>query len=159
MSTLIFKTKKHYSEAEKGLAIIAAIFMLLILTALGAIAISVSTGDIQSSVALVGEKVALNATEKGVSRLVENFNPYNLDASEHQTYAADLNNDTHSRYQIGKPEKLEEGEGPECIQLAGHQQGMGMALYDADVRGINTKYNSSLDVRVGLGYGPVQCTP
>ena len=164
MSTLIFKTKKHFNKAEKGMAIIAAIFLCLILTALGAIAITISTGDIKSSVALVGEKTAFTATEKGIFRLVENFDPADLDASERETDTADLANDTHSRYQIGKPFIPDPASGPESIPLSGGYQigggqTFGLARYNAVVRGVNTKHNTGLEVTVGLGYGPVDITP
>ena len=141
------------------MAIIAAIFLCLILTALGALAITVSTGEIRSSVALVGEKKAFTATEKGIFRLVETFNPYDLDASERGTDAADKANDAFSHYKIGKPSLPPVGSGPESLPLRNYQQGMGLARYNANVRGINTKHNSSLKVTVGLGYGPVDLAP
>lgn len=141
------------------MAIIAAIFLVLILTALGALAITVSTGDIRSSVALVGEKKALTATEKGIFRLVENFNPSNLDASAKETYPADLANDIHSRYEIEKPFIPDHASGPETLPLKGFQQNIGLARYNAKVRGINTKHSTSLEVTAGLGYGPVEIGP
>ena len=63
---------------RKGFALITAILAIMILMALGFLAISVTTGDLKITSRVVGEKKALSAAETGIHRLMQNFDPANM---------------------------------------------------------------------------------
>ena len=151
----MIKTKIYNSE--KGIALVAALFMCMLLLALGTIIVTLSTGDISASAQLVGEKKAMSAAEKGITRLVINFNPYNPSASAQETETEDTDVDSNSLYQIEGATLPDIG--PEYIPMSGESiaggQIFGRVRYNSNVRGINTTYNTSVRIGVGLGYGPV----
>ena len=66
------------SGDRKGFALITAILAIMILMALGFLAISVTTGDLKITSRVVGEKKALSAAETGIHRLMQNFDPANM---------------------------------------------------------------------------------
>jgi hypothetical protein len=159
MRLAMFRAKKHYINSEKGIALVAALFFCLILMALGAVVITLSTGDIGTSSRLVGQKRALAAAEKGVARLTQKFDPYNRAASATNTYAEDLGVDTHSRYSISLPQPVSlNGELVEIHSMRGFDEKWGMAIYTANVTGRNTIDNTSVTVGVGFGHGPVDAS-
>ena len=106
---------------------------------------------------MVEESAAKYAAEKGITRLVQNFDPQNLGASAQTTVAADLAVDTYSRYQIEAA--VESTIGPEFVPIQGFNIGgaqvFGLKRYNSRVRGINMKYNTSVSIDAGLGFGPV----
>jgi hypothetical protein len=156
----MFRSKKYYINAEKGIALVAALLACLILLALGAVVITISTGDIGTSSRLVGNKRAIMAAEKGVARLTQNFDPLNIAASAGNTNAADLTVDPQSQYTIGTPSLPTTG--PMVIPLAGYSlaggQTAGLTRFNANVTGQNTLYNTRVTIGVGVGYGPVEMT-
>ena len=52
----MFKSKKYYINSEKGFALVLALIACLILVALGALVINLSTGDLKTSGQILGEK-------------------------------------------------------------------------------------------------------
>jgi hypothetical protein len=158
----MFRSKKYYINAEKGIALIAALLACLILMALGTLVITLSTGDIRTSSQLVGEKRAVTAAEKGIVRLTQNFNPDpdHLAANANTTLPDDLAADSHSKYQIGTPSVP--AAGPTVIPMAGYSlaggQTAGLTIFNANVTGQNTLYNTRVTIGVGVGYGPVEMT-
>ena len=156
----MFRSKKYYINAEKGIALIAALMACLILMALGTLVITLSTGDIGTSSQLVGAKRAVTAAEKGITRLTQNFDPLNLAASAQTTVAADSAVDPQSQYTIGTP--FSPVAGPTVIPMAGYSlaggQTAGLTIFNVNVTGQNTLYNTRVTVGVGVGYGPVEMT-
>ena len=67
---------------RKGFALVTAILAIMILMALGFLAISVTTGDLKITSRVVGEKKALSAAETGIHRLMQNFDPENMAAAQ-----------------------------------------------------------------------------
>ena len=148
----------HPETSRKGFALVTAILAIMILMALGYLAISVSTGDLKISGRLVGEKKALTAAETGIHRLMQSFNPENMAAS--QAANVDIADVPGSRYTVGNVGRPTAG--PETSPLKGYSIGGGQQWghrrYTAIVTGEYTHYDSSVQISVGMGYGPIEIT-
>lgn len=150
------KSIKYCLHSEKGFALIAAIIACVILIALGALVVALSTGDIKTSSRVVGDKRAMAAVEKGIHRMMQNFVPNNPVANEKnfsETVADDLAVDTHSRYEIvfvspGNPRSM----------IGYDLTKWGMTTLNMNVTGQNTLHNTRVTIGVGVGYGPVDST-
>ncbi|MDX9819671.1 MAG: pilus assembly PilX N-terminal domain-containing protein, partial [Desulfococcus multivorans] len=108
MPDLIRRGKERAATGrERGFALVTAILAVMILLALGYLALSVSTGDLRISTRLVGEKKALSAAETGIYRMMQDFDPSTMLADKVNTdYQADASADPASKYRItnvGKP--------------------------------------------------------
>jgi hypothetical protein len=64
-------------NSEGGFALIIAIIGILIITAVGYFALTVSTGDLRIAARLVCERKAFSAAESGVHILLSGFSPEN----------------------------------------------------------------------------------
>jgi hypothetical protein len=73
----MFTMKKNILNNEKGFALLAALMACLILIAIGILVINMSTGDLFTSSATVGNKKALLAAESGVPKLLNDIQPEN----------------------------------------------------------------------------------
>jgi Tfp pilus assembly protein PilX len=144
---------------QRGFALITAILAIMILMALGYLVITVSTGDLKISSRVVGEKKALSAAETGIHRMMQNFDPATMLADKvGVTYQVDAAADPESKYTIGNVGRPSSG--PEMLPMAGYSIGggqqWGQRRYVGSVTGINTSYNSSVQVDTGMGYGPIE---
>jgi len=148
------------NQKEKGFALIAALLTIWVLTAVGILVFTVSTQDIRISGRLVGEKKAFAAAEAGVHRLTQILDPGNLSAAAVSDQQVDPSNDPDSRYTIGTPARPTSG--PSTVPLPGYAIGggqqWGQERFIARVTGRNTRYNSMVQIDVGVGYGPVEIT-
>jgi hypothetical protein len=148
------EAKKHLRRrGEKGFTLVVALMAILILLALGFLALNVTTGDLQIAHRVVGEKKALMAAEAGIQVLTSTFSPANLTAI---TGVVDANVDPASRYTINVP-SVPTGVGvPVFLPMPGYAiaggQEWGQKLYETSVRGENTNYGSNVTVDVGFGY-------
>ena len=144
---------------EPGFALIAALLSIWILTAMGLLVFTVTTQDVRISSRMVGEKKAFYATEAGVHRLIQDFNPLNLNISAKADVPVDAR-DLSSRYTIETPAPPKKG--PAAIPLAGYSSGggqqWGSTRFVSVVTGKNTKYQSTVQVDAGVGFGPVEIT-
>jgi hypothetical protein len=147
-------------EDGKGFALITAILAIMILMALGFLALSVTTGDLKITARVVGEKKAMIATETGIHRLMQNFDPVNMAAVQVANVQVDAAADAASRYTISAVRRP--ASGPDALPLRGYAIGggqqWGQRRYMGSVTGSNTNYNSSLTIDVGMGYGPIEIT-
>jgi hypothetical protein len=145
-------------NSEKGFALIAAIMAMLVLTAVGLLAFTLSTQDIRISSRLVGEKKAFSAAEAGVHRFTINFDPANLNASQTGFQTVDAGNDATSEFQVGLPTRPTSG--PGSLPLPGYSIGggqqWGQERFNNRVTGRNTRYQSLVQVDVGAGFGPIE---
>jgi len=131
-----------------------------ILFALAMLIIQLSTGDLKVSSRNVGDKKALSAAEAGIHRLIQNFDPANITAAQATSVQVNAAADPASRYSIsnvGRP-----AAGPDALPLRGYSIGggqqWGQRRYVGSVTGVNTNYNSSATIDVGMGYGPIEIT-
>jgi Tfp pilus assembly protein PilX len=147
---------------EAGFALIAALLTVWILTAVGILVFTMTTQDVRISSRMVGEKKAFFATEAGIHDLTRGFDPLNLtDSSKYdKDFFVNTGLDPHTRYRIGPPAVPTSG--PSAVPLigysAGGQQQWGSTRFVTTVTGSSTSYNSTVQVGVGVGYGPVEIT-
>ena len=143
-----------------GFALIVAILALFLLTGLGLLVFTVSTRDVRISSRVVGEKKAFSAAETGVHRVSQGLDPENLATSAVTGVQVDPGNDPDSRYTIESP--FRPTSGPATIPLPGYAIGggqvWGQERFAARVTGMNNRYQSSVQIDVGLGFGPVEIT-
>ena len=144
--------------SAEGFALIASLLTVFILTAMGLLVFTVTTQDVRMSSRSIGEKKAFSAAETGLHQMMRTFDPDNLAAMQVSHVQIDSTNDTQTQYSIspaGFPSN-----GPEALPLAGYSmsggQTWGQNRYLASVTGTNTRYNSNLQIDVGLGYGPIE---
>jgi len=149
---------KIKSQKKNGFALIAALMAIWILTAVGILVFTISTQDIRISGRLIGEKKAFAAVETGIHRLAQTLDPANLAAVP--STQVDPTNDPDSLYAVGTPARPTTG--PSTLPLAGYSIGggqqWGQERFNARVTGTNTRYNSRVEVDVGVGYGPIEIT-
>jgi Tfp pilus assembly protein PilX len=158
--------KKMNLSNEKGFALLAAIMACLILLAVGMLVINMTTGDLRSSSATVGNKKALAATESGVHRLIQDFNPDLTTwtaANDYTTNCAattpsyiwrsiTAGTDANTQYAVCAPT----GSDQAPLSIAGSAiDEWAMMRYNGSIVGQNTSYNSLTKVNIGIGYGPV----
>ena len=152
---------------EKGFALVAAIIASLILMAVGILVINMSTGDLRASVATVGDKKALAATESGIHRVMQDFSPVDTTWTAANNYSTCPTppatptyiwrsiaggTDTNTQFAVCAPTLSSAAPVP----LPGYALGeWGMMRYNGAVVGKNTSYNSLITVDIGIGYGPV----
>jgi hypothetical protein len=159
MSSTEKKGIRRFGDQD-GFTLVTAILAIMILMALGFLALSVTTGDFRVTNRVVGEKKALAAVETGIHRLMQNFDPANTTGAQVTDVQVDAAADPGSRYTIsgvGRPNS-----GPESLPLKGYSMGggqqWGQRRYVGSVTGTNTNYGSSVTVDVGMGYGPIEIT-
>jgi Tfp pilus assembly protein PilX len=149
---------KIKSQKKNGFALIAALMAIWILTAVGILVFTISTQDIRISGRLIGEKKAFAAVETGVHRLSQILDPANPVATP--STQVDATNDPDSLYAVSAPARPTTG--PSTLPLAGYAIGggqqWGQERFNARVTGTNTRYNSMVQVDVGVGYGPIEIT-
>jgi Tfp pilus assembly protein PilX len=157
----IKKTGVGNSGKEKGFALVTALLAIMILLALGFLALTVTTGDLRITSRVVGEKKAMAAAETGIHRLVENFDPTNMAGSQVADVQVGATADPDSRYTVsnlGVP-----ASGAESLPLKGYAIGggktWGQRRYMGSVTGVNTRYTSSVTIALGMGFGPVPISP
>jgi Tfp pilus assembly protein PilX len=145
-------------KSERGFALIAALLANLILLAVGIVAINLSTQDIRISMKMVGEKKAMAAAESGIHALTQNFDPANLTGSALTNVQVDATNDPNSRYTVAAPTPPTTG--PTVLPMAGYSIGggqmWGQERFDTTVTGTNTAYNATVQIDIGLGFGPIE---
>ncbi len=146
----------RFLKNRSGFALIAALLVIWILSAVGLLVFTVTTRDVRISSRTVGEKKAFYATEAGIHRLTQLFDPLNLSNAE-KSDTVDIR-DSSSQYTIGKAAIPTTG--PAVIPIAGYSVGggeqWGTPRFVATVTGTNTKYGSTVQVDVGVGLGPVE---
>lgn len=160
--------KKMNLRNERGFALMAAIIACLILLALGMLVINMSTGDLRSSVMTVGNKKSLAATESGIHRVIQDFNPpaalayATTDCATNPTNpsynwqsissGASVGIDANTRFAVCAPTASDMP--PVSIPGSAIDE-WAMMRYNGSIVGENTSYNSLTKVDIGIGFGPV----
>lgn len=147
-------TNQHQDLSEKGFALVLALIACMILVALGALIMTLSTGDIRTSSQILGQKRAMIAAEKGIQRLVQQYNFDNIPAVNQTTFAADLAVDPNSLYTISIPNATG------TLHPVGFGMEWQVSTYDVEVTGWNKQYGgtdttpgaSKVSIGVGIGH-------
>jgi Tfp pilus assembly protein PilX len=158
---MLSHNRKEFISSQKGFALVTAILACVILFALALLVIYLSTSDLRTSGRSVGEKKALNAAETGIQRMIQNFDPQNLAASQTtEEQQVDAANDPNSVYTIGIPANPASGKLflPMIGYSIGGGQSWGQRHYAVTVEGRNTAYNTRVEIATGIGYGPIEIT-
>ncbi|MEN6464339.1 MAG: hypothetical protein ABFD62_04075 [Syntrophaceae bacterium] len=146
-------------EDGGGFALIVALLSNMVLLAFCVLSVWIATKDIRISSRMVGEKLALDAAESGIHQMMADFNPEDLAASQRTDIQIDPQN-SNSLYSGSTPARPITG--PMMIPLPGYSIGggqqWGQTRYNTTVTGTNTKYNSRVEIEVGIGYGPIEIT-
>jgi hypothetical protein len=141
-----------------GFALIASLLTVFMLTAMGLLVFTVTTQDVRMSSRSIGEKKAFSAAETGLHLMMQVFNPDDLPALLVSHVPIDTTNDPQTQYSVSAASFPSNG--PEALPLAGYSMGGGQTWgqnrYFAQVAGTNTRYNSNLQIDVGLGFGPIE---
>ncbi len=145
------------TKNQNGFSLVIALFAILILMALGFLAISVPTSDLQITTRIVGEKKALIAAEAGINMLSQSFTP---DSTSGVTGQVVDSSDPASIYSISNATRPTSG--ADMLPLKGYAIGggqqWGQMIFNVRVTGENTNYGSQVQIDVGMGYGPVEIT-
>jgi len=166
--------EKKLIQNEKGIALLMALIACLILLAVGMLVMNMSTGDLIASSLSMGNRKALIATESGVNRFLQDFDPTTstmasasysplYDGGGHLCGNVDYatssyvynttpgGNDDGSQFAICTPHTTRAplpAWGYDPTKWAYYR-------YDTTVVGKNTSYGSTYTVDVGIGFGPV----
>jgi len=162
---------KKKRTGERGFALVTALIACLILFALAMLIIHLSTGDLRVSSKSVGDKKAMSATETGIHRMMQTFDPQNLantaiisttpnaiNISGVYYLQVDATNDPNSVYTIAAPTLP--ASGPAFLPMTGYSigggQSWGQRRYQVAVGGRNSTYGTKVDIQTGIGYGPIE---
>ncbi|MDD5167438.1 MAG: hypothetical protein PHN75_01360 [Syntrophales bacterium] len=145
-------------HSERGFALVTAIIACVVLFALAMLVIQFSTGDLRVSARSVGDKKASLSAETGIQNLMLNFDPSSPAAASN--VQVDSANDPGSIYSYTAPSVP--ASGPASLPLTGYSigggQSWGQTRFESTVTGQNTRYGTSVQIGIGLGYGPVEIT-
>jgi Tfp pilus assembly protein PilX len=141
---------------EGGFALVAALLANLILLAVGIIALNLSSQDIRVSVRTMADKKAVTAAETGVHRLALDFiSEANIPALTGKVYN-DFSSDSGTKATVVSIVK-----NPNSVtapSMPGYQIGgtvsWSQEVYQVEIKGENTRYNSVVNVVAGFGHGP-----
>jgi type II secretory pathway pseudopilin PulG len=147
-------------KSQRGFILLAAIIACAILAALGILVLSLSTGDLRTSAATLGEKRALGAVESGFHLLTQYFSidpQYQSDCHLTGTqawkslYPYDPVNAPGAQYIISgcTPDHIFPPVPPPGYSLD-TAAGIGMGRYNLQLTGKDTTYNSEISVGLGI---------
>jgi len=152
-------------KSQRGFILLVAIIACAILAALGVLVFSLSTGDLRTSTATLGEKKALAAVESGFHLLTIPFNPTQPNCNfgvnsgaytaAYQKWAnVDPVNAPGDQFNISSCIPSPFGR----VTPSWYSTDIAMEAFDIQLTGRNTKYNSTISVDVGIAYRPVDMT-
>jgi Tfp pilus assembly protein PilX len=151
-------TNRKKLSSEKGFALFTALMACGILFALAMLILQLSTGDLRVSARSVGDKKASLAAEAGVQRVLASYDPENPPSASNTP--VDAANAPGSVYTFAPPAAPTSG--PTFAPMTGYAigggQSWGQTRYGTTITGRNTSYipPTSVQVDVGIGYGPVE---
>ena len=146
-----------YERRERGFALVTAMIAAIIMLAMGILVIQLSTQDLKSGSATVGEKKALTAADTGIHQLMRTFDPQVTQTVKTDVVVDEINA-PGDRYSYGIPSVPTTG--PAFLPMPGCSIGggqtWGQKRFDVDVTGENIRYDTKVQIGVGVGYGPIE---
>ncbi|MEI7671069.1 MAG: hypothetical protein WCK00_03040 [Deltaproteobacteria bacterium] len=145
------RSNRKIQSSEKGFALATALMACAILFALAMLIIQLSTSDLKVSVRNVGDKKASIAAETGIQQVLTGGDPKNLPPVT--DLAVDADNAPGSVYSFTAPAPPPKDSGrPASALMPGYSSPMGQARYETRITGRNTRYDTSVQVDLGVGY-------
>ncbi|MGA2525201.1 MAG: hypothetical protein ABSF79_01090 [Smithellaceae bacterium] len=142
---LVHKIFDYRQKSEGGFVLIAALMAVMILMAVGFLALTVTSQDILISSRLVGERKALSAAEAGAQQLCVSLN---IAAPQAISACADLTNDPSSCYTTTIPIRDPNMPTMAAAGSGNLAQGSGGSVYDTTVTGSDASHNSSVSIAI-----------
>lgn len=145
------------SKSEGGFVLIAALLAVMIIIAVGFFILTTTTQDIRISSRLVGERKALSAAEAGMQMFCLTFA---TDMTALTNQSVDTANDPNARYDIAAP--VRNTTLPDIAAVGSDIKGgvdWGYQIWNSDITGKDTAYDSAVTIEVGVKYGPVPNDP
>ncbi len=152
---LVRQFRINKRKSERGFILLAALFAMLILIAVGFLALTMTTQDIRTSGQYLCERRSFSAADAGLTALCLGFDPNILVPSGN--IQVDPANDASSTYSYTKPTR---DSGTSSIPATGSNivEGSGenwiYELYNGSVTGTGCS-GSGMNFDVTLRYGPV----
>ena len=166
--------RKYFIKNQKGFALLAALIACLILLAVGMLVINMTTGELFTTTAVVGQKKAVIAAESGVTKIMNDGFPENWTAANGYTEDANCgaanfaaytwlsvqnSTDTTTQFAVCAPRVSTRPSMPAPGYALGGGGGStvsyGYMRYDTTAVGRSSAYNSQTKLDVGVGFGPV----
>jgi len=166
--------RKYFIKNQKGFALLAALIACLILLAVGMLVINMTTGELFTTTALVGQNKALIAAETGVTKIMTDGFPENWTAANNYTVHADCgapgftdytwqiiphSTDANTQFAVCAPRVSQlpsmHAPGYALGGGGGSTVSYGYMRYDTTAVGRSTVYNTQTKLDVGVGFGPV----
>lgn len=165
--------QKNVLHNEKGFALVAAIIACLILLAIGMLVINMSTGDLFTTAAVVGNKKAMAGAESGITKIISDVDPKKWTTTFDYTTDANCRSngftgytwiqitggtDPHTEFAVCRPEISPLAPIPSSgdeLGGGGSEGGRYIYRYNSTVVGRNTSYDTEAKLDVGVGFGPI----
>ncbi|MHB8137501.1 MAG: hypothetical protein ACYDGO_03825 [Smithellaceae bacterium] len=140
-------------KSEDGFVLIAALMGIMILLALGYFALTTVTDDLKIAARLVGERRAFSAAEAGVHAACLTFNPFDLSDKAAATIDA---NDPNLKYTVTdtKRNNIIPTAPSHGYDVSGGTEKVNVS-YETVVTGNDESYKTTVQIGLGLKYGPV----
>jgi hypothetical protein len=154
-------------EKRSGFALVAAVLVTFVLMAAGILVFTLTTRDHRVSIKVLSGRQALSSAESGVHNLMTTFDPARPSASlaNDQQISGEIARYTFTISQPvdsgGHTKPITSGYGPDLRPIPGDEvnqsgQAFFSVRYSFDVTGNDTVSGSSVQLNIGVGYGPVQ---
>lgn len=142
---------KRVKNSESGFVLIAALMGIIILLAVGFLALTITTGDMKIASRLIGERKAFSAAETGVHELCRIFN-WQAPAATSNIYF-DAANDPTVRYSYAQPQR---NNSMPSVPSPGYDlsKSYTSSVFDTVVTGEDTAYDSKTEIAVGTATAP-----
>lgn len=142
---------------QKGFTIVAALMTLILLIAVSTIVFLVTTKDLRVSTRIIGEKKAFAGAEAGINQLRYYSETHGGNIAGYTATGYAVDGDTI--YTISDPLPGSPTSYPDRRYMAGYSitggQEWRQTVTGKTVTGENTRYQSRIDIDVGIGFGPV----
>ncbi|MBN1471601.1 MAG: pilus assembly PilX N-terminal domain-containing protein [Syntrophaceae bacterium] len=156
---LVRRNKKTEKIPEGGFILIVALIGIMILMAIGYLALTISTSDLRIASRLVGERKAYSAAEAGVHAMISHYTGTASDNTAGDV-AVDPVNDPHTFYSVTGSTEVS-GLSQSCPGAFSIEGGLSWHCknYRSIVTGRDTSYNSTVTIDVGIKGRAVPDTP
>ncbi|HDQ03952.1 MAG TPA: hypothetical protein ENN23_05190 [Deltaproteobacteria bacterium] len=142
---------KRRLKSQDGFVLVVAVIAVMIMIAVGFLALTVSTQDIRISSRMVGETKAFSAAEAGVTEASRRLNPIDLQPIPWTVY--DPDNNPGVGFEAGTPDRYLDFP---SIDFPGYslRHDWAGAVFSTTVTGEDRNYKSRARISVGIAYSP-----